>query len=257
MTHAKSTVVIRSPRAGRGVVGFETIVPESRAFLRDWVPGSGAENSVVSATIKATKPKGTRSCCGPSCCPQGSSTFPANARLAHGELEARLRPFGARRVTRTTRGWRASCAGSGGFLGDSTRSASARWCTRRPATSSATITSSRPATRSLWGRSTSRPRNGGIRERERANPGEVHGLACDPALLALPGSSDPDGAGREDAGASGRGGRCHGLGDEVPGPEGLGTVPGIAGGVCQIGLDPGRVLDGEPRDGPTPDCRCG
>ncbi len=30
--------------------------PESRAFLRDWMPGSGAEALVVSATITATKP---------------------------------------------------------------------------------------------------------------------------------------------------------------------------------------------------------
>jgi arsenite methyltransferase len=53
--------------------GFESVRvavrPESQAFIRDWMPGSGAENYVSSATIEATKPKGTRSCCGPSCCP--------------------------------------------------------------------------------------------------------------------------------------------------------------------------------------------
>lgn len=41
-------------------VGFGAIQicpkPESRAFIRDWMPGSGAETLVVSATITATKP---------------------------------------------------------------------------------------------------------------------------------------------------------------------------------------------------------
>jgi len=57
--------------------GFDTIRvtprPESRTFIRDWMPGSGAEDCVMSATVEATKPKGTRSCCGPSCCPGGAS----------------------------------------------------------------------------------------------------------------------------------------------------------------------------------------
>ena len=43
--------------------GFEQIQihvkPESRAFIRDWIPGSGAEDFVASATIEATRPRGT------------------------------------------------------------------------------------------------------------------------------------------------------------------------------------------------------
>lgn len=42
--------------------GFEnitiTVKPESRAFIRDWIPGSGAEEFVASATIEATRPRG-------------------------------------------------------------------------------------------------------------------------------------------------------------------------------------------------------
>lgn len=45
-------------------VGFTAIeiepVEESRMFVRDWVPGSDAENYVVSAKIKAIKPKASR-----------------------------------------------------------------------------------------------------------------------------------------------------------------------------------------------------
>lgn len=51
-------------------VGFEKVsiaVSEaSRAFIKDWFPGSGAENYVASATISAIKPGGA--CCAPSCC---------------------------------------------------------------------------------------------------------------------------------------------------------------------------------------------
>jgi SAM-dependent methyltransferase len=51
--------------------GFEDIRvdirEESRQFIKDWMPGSGAENYVASATIEATKPGG-KACCGPSCC---------------------------------------------------------------------------------------------------------------------------------------------------------------------------------------------
>jgi len=42
--------------------------PESRSFIRDWMPGSGAEEFVASATIRATRPSSGKSCCGPSCC---------------------------------------------------------------------------------------------------------------------------------------------------------------------------------------------
>jgi len=42
--------------------GFDNIriavKPESRAFIRDWMPGSGAEDYVASATIEATRPRG-------------------------------------------------------------------------------------------------------------------------------------------------------------------------------------------------------
>ena len=41
--------------------------PESRDFIRDWLPGSGVEDFVASATIEAVKPAGT-ACCAPSCC---------------------------------------------------------------------------------------------------------------------------------------------------------------------------------------------
>jgi arsenite methyltransferase len=57
--------------------GFEnvriTVKEESREFIRDWMPGSGIERHVASATIEATKP-GASSCCAPSCC--GSEASP-------------------------------------------------------------------------------------------------------------------------------------------------------------------------------------
>jgi ubiquinone/menaquinone biosynthesis C-methylase UbiE len=52
--------------------GFEmvrvTVKEESRAFIKDWLPGSGAEKYVASANIEAVKPGGAAPCCGPSCC---------------------------------------------------------------------------------------------------------------------------------------------------------------------------------------------
>ncbi len=49
------------------VAGFESVrvsvKEESREFIRDWLPGSGVENYVASATIEAVKPRG-KACCG-------------------------------------------------------------------------------------------------------------------------------------------------------------------------------------------------
>ncbi len=53
-------------------VGFTDVVvevaPQSRDFITGWMPGSRAEDYVASASIRATKPGATKSCCGPSCC---------------------------------------------------------------------------------------------------------------------------------------------------------------------------------------------
>jgi SAM-dependent methyltransferase len=46
--------------------------PESRAFIEQWLPGSGAEDYIVSATIEARKAVSSKSCCGPACCTPGA-----------------------------------------------------------------------------------------------------------------------------------------------------------------------------------------
>ncbi len=58
--------------------GFEAIRvqrrDESRTFISEWMPGSGVEDAIVSATIEARKPaREGKSCCGPSCCQPGES----------------------------------------------------------------------------------------------------------------------------------------------------------------------------------------
>lgn len=47
--------------------------PESRAFIKDWMPGSGVEEYIASATIEAIKPAAVGTCCGPECCTPGAS----------------------------------------------------------------------------------------------------------------------------------------------------------------------------------------
>jgi arsenite methyltransferase len=50
--------------------GFEDIRIEpkddSKEFIKDWAPGRGVEDYVLSATIEAVKPGGN--CCGNGCC---------------------------------------------------------------------------------------------------------------------------------------------------------------------------------------------
>lgn len=54
-----------------GEAGFSDVQIEineaSREFIRDWMPGSGVEEFVASASIQATKAGGA-TCCAPSCC---------------------------------------------------------------------------------------------------------------------------------------------------------------------------------------------
>ncbi len=65
---AASVDAIRGMLQGAGFEAIRVEVKEeSRAFISEWLPGSGAENYVASATIEAVKPGG-KSCCGSSCC---------------------------------------------------------------------------------------------------------------------------------------------------------------------------------------------
>lgn len=54
-------------RAGFTDITVE-VVGKSREFIANWLPGSRAEEYVASASIRATKPGASKSCCGPSCC---------------------------------------------------------------------------------------------------------------------------------------------------------------------------------------------
>lgn len=67
---AATVAALRTLLADAGFDGVTIDVrPESREFIRDWLPGSNVESFVASATIEAVKPGGKRACCGPTCCP--------------------------------------------------------------------------------------------------------------------------------------------------------------------------------------------
>ncbi|MBL8603561.1 MAG: arsenite methyltransferase [Myxococcales bacterium] len=64
-------VSAESLRALLAAAGFGKVTvsvnAESRSFIKDWLPGSGVEDYVASASLEATKP-GPAACCGPKCC---------------------------------------------------------------------------------------------------------------------------------------------------------------------------------------------
>jgi SAM-dependent methyltransferase len=63
-------VPVRDVEAMLSAAGFSdvrvTVKEESKQFIEQWLPGSGVERAIASATIEAIKPGG--SCCAPSCC---------------------------------------------------------------------------------------------------------------------------------------------------------------------------------------------
>jgi SAM-dependent methyltransferase len=67
---------VQDLRAMLTAAGFASIRieprPESRTFIAGWLPGSGAEDYVASATIEAIKPAAAPgACCGTACCTPG------------------------------------------------------------------------------------------------------------------------------------------------------------------------------------------
>jgi SAM-dependent methyltransferase len=74
---AAGAATVDALRSALTAAGFErvaiTVRPESRSFIRDWIPGSGIERYVASASIEATKAGGEDACCGPACCPPGGA----------------------------------------------------------------------------------------------------------------------------------------------------------------------------------------
>jgi ubiquinone/menaquinone biosynthesis C-methylase UbiE len=66
-----NAVTAEEMRNGLRDAGFTAVAimpkQESRAFIAQWAPGSGAEEHVVSAIISARK--APAACCGPTCCP--------------------------------------------------------------------------------------------------------------------------------------------------------------------------------------------
>ncbi len=65
---AATVEVVRDLLAEAGFSQIRVSVnEESRSFIRDWLPGTGAEDYVASASIEAVKPSG-KSCCGSGCC---------------------------------------------------------------------------------------------------------------------------------------------------------------------------------------------